>query len=153
MAVDKRRELQDIDTNIMQVATHKWFGDVLVAQERGTRKWVVFWPESGKSEPVSSYREAVSRAKGRRNPSSKSITLKNMRQVTITRNQNGTVSVEGVHLRKTNAARKNIAEGFVDGNGVFHPIRAASDYNRSRAGEGGTSAAELAKWARRKRRA
>lgn len=30
---------------------------------------------------------------------------------------------------------KNISEGFVDANGVFHPIRAAGDYKAGRAGE------------------
>jgi len=30
---------------------------------------------------------------------------------------------------------KNISEGFVDGNGVFHPIRSAADYKPKRTGE------------------
>lgn len=30
---------------------------------------------------------------------------------------------------------KNISEGYVDANGAFHPIRAASDYKAKRAGE------------------
>ena len=68
--MDKRQELYEIDTNVMRIAKHKWFGDVLVAQERGSRKWVVFWPATGRSEPVNSYRDAVSRAKNSRsNPS------------------------------------------------------------------------------------
>ena len=31
--------------------------------------------------------------------------------------------------------RRNIAQGFVDSSGVFHPIRASVDYNARRAGE------------------
>jgi len=30
---------------------------------------------------------------------------------------------------------RNISEGYVDANGVFHPIRSASDYRAKRAGE------------------
>jgi hypothetical protein len=31
--------------------------------------------------------------------------------------------------------RPNVAQGFVDSKGVFHPIRASFDYNKRRAGE------------------
>ncbi len=37
--------------------------------------------------------------------------------------------------------KKNIAEGFWDG-GIFHPIRASSDYSRGRAGEGRSKTAK-----------
>jgi hypothetical protein len=30
---------------------------------------------------------------------------------------------------------ENVAMGFVDGSGVFHPIRASEDYSRAKAGE------------------
>ena len=30
---------------------------------------------------------------------------------------------------------KNVQEGFIDGQGAFHPIRASSDYSAKRAGE------------------
>ncbi len=32
-------------------------------------------------------------------------------------------------------AKRNVAAGFVDGSGVFHPIRASYDYSEKRAGE------------------
>lgn len=37
----------------------------------------------------------------------------------------------------TRRPRKNVAQGFFDGNGVFHPIRSSSDYDNNRAGETG----------------
>lgn len=43
----------------------------------------------------------------------------------------------GGQFRK-NPGRRNVAEGFHDANGVFHPIRHSSDYDGSRAGEGGS---------------
>jgi hypothetical protein len=42
------------------------------------------------------------------------------------------------------AKKRNIAMGFWDG-GIFHPIRASSDYSRSRAGEGRTKRAKKVK--------
>jgi hypothetical protein len=33
--------------------------------------------------------------------------------------------------------QRNVAQGFYDSKGVFHPIRASSDYSASRAGETG----------------
>lgn len=43
-----------------------------------------------------------------------------------------------VWVRKAkNPKRKNISEGFYDANGVFHPIRSASDYDPGAAGETG----------------
>ena len=42
------------------------------------------------------------------------------------------------------ARRRNIAMGFWDG-GVFHPIRASSDYSRGRAGEGRSKVAKKAR--------
>lgn len=38
------------------------------------------------------------------------------------------------------ARRKNISQGFYDGNGIFHPIRAAEDYDGATAGETGGKA-------------
>ena len=35
--------------------------------------------------------------------------------------------------------RGNVAAGFVDEDGQFHPIRASFDYNAKRAGEGGST--------------
>lgn len=37
----------------------------------------------------------------------------------------------------TRRPRKNVAQGFFDGNGVFHPIRSSSDYDGEKAGETG----------------
>ena len=36
---------------------------------------------------------------------------------------------------KSNRRRRNVAAGFVDEEGVFHPIRASYDYSAKRAGE------------------
>lgn len=48
--------------------------------------------------------------------------------------------------------RRNIEQGFW-ANGVFHPIRASSDYNPKRGGDiSGSSAADLAAYARRRRK-
>jgi hypothetical protein len=44
--------------------------------------------------------------------------------------------------------RRNVAQGFVDSAGVFHPIRASFDYNPIRAGE----TKSLSAYARRKRK-
>ena len=51
-------------------------------------------------------------------------------------NRNGTVSVmvPGSSLKR-NPKRKNVAAGFVDEDGVFHPIRASYDYKPTRAGD------------------
>lgn len=38
--------------------------------------------------------------------------------------------------RFANPRKRNVAAGFVDEDGIFHPIRASFDYNRGRAGEG-----------------
>ena len=38
---------------------------------------------------------------------------------------------------KGNPKRQNIAQGFYDGNGIFHPIRASADYDGGTAGETG----------------
>ena len=104
-------------------------------------------------------------------PKTRSIRLHNFTG-TVRRNPDGTVSIAGIGKRaKHNPSKrkvrrrvgkaltkyvrqntKNVAAGFYDEDGIFHPIRASYDYNRKRAGEGGTSAAELAKYARRKRR-
>lgn len=49
----------------------------------------------------------------------------------IRQNADGTIDI----LREKNSGRRaNISEGFMAG-GVFHPIRAAGDYDASRAGE------------------
>jgi hypothetical protein len=60
-----------------------------------------------------------------------SVSLKNFTG-TITRKTNGQVVVRGKGRKTTK--RGNVAEGFYS-DGVFHPIRASSDYNRKRAGE------------------
>ena len=44
------------------------------------------------------------------------------------------------YTRKGNPRKKNISQGFYDSNGVFHPIRAASDYDAGTAGETGGKA-------------
>jgi hypothetical protein len=54
-------------------------------------------------------------------------------------NQDGTVEVmteSPAHAAAHNRGRRNIAAGFYDEDGYFHPIRASWDYSRSRAGEG-----------------
>lgn len=38
-----------------------------------------------------------------------------------------------------NPFRKNISAGFYDKSGVFHPIRASADYDRTRTGEASSS--------------
>jgi hypothetical protein len=38
--------------------------------------------------------------------------------------------------RQNPRRRRNVAAGFYDEDGYFHPIRASYDYSRSRAGEG-----------------
>ena len=45
----------------------------------------------------------------------------------------GSTAAASKYFRKHH---RNIAEGFYDRKGVFHPIRASSDYSSSRAGEG-----------------
>ena len=46
------------------------------AQQRGTNKWAVFWPESGRSDAAANYADAVRRAKGGtgRNPAGAKLT-------------------------------------------------------------------------------
>lgn len=39
-------------------------------------------------------------------------------------------------IRGRNPFKRNIAEGFYDKAGTFHPIRHSSDYSRARVGEG-----------------
>jgi hypothetical protein len=46
--------------------------------------------------------------------------------------------------RAVAAYRKNVAQGFVDHNGVFHPIRASEDYNEFLAGDFETGKADRA---------
>jgi hypothetical protein len=41
--------------------------------------------------------------------------------------------------------RRNISQGFHDAKGVFHPIRAATDYDPGRAGEGSRKKAKAKK--------
>lgn len=50
---------------------------------------------------------------------------------------------------------KNIAEGFVDSSGEFHPIRASADYDSRRTGEGkrGRASAHRARHKRARKRA
>lgn len=48
---------------------------------------------------------------------------------------------------------KNVAMGFYDSNGIFHPIRASDDYSRARAGEGRKKKAKKKAKTARKRKA
>ena len=41
----------------------------------------------------------------------------------------------GVKVNRRGKVRKNVAAGFMDEDGVFHPLRASYDYSRKRAGE------------------
>lgn len=52
-------------------------------------------------------------------------------------NKDGSLDVMRVNpaRKRTKKRRRNISEGFY-ADGVFHPIRSASDYDGSRAGEG-----------------
>lgn len=63
----------------------------------------------------------------------------------------GTATFFGKSLKRAEAAGRrflrNIAAGFYDASGVFHPIRASDDYDRRRVGE------RLARPARRSARA
>lgn len=56
-----------------------------------------------------------------------------------TQNPVGTATFHGKSYKAANAAGRrylrNIAAGFYDEDGVFHPIRASYDYSPSRAGE------------------
>jgi len=57
-------------------------------------------------------------------------------------NRNGTVDVKvsGATARKLQnpkPKRRNVAAGFYDEDGYFHPIRASYDYNAGRVGEKG----------------
>lgn len=42
-----------------------------------------------------------------------------------------------VWKRKAKNPKRNVAQGFYDGNGIFHPIRASADYDGKTAGETG----------------
>ena len=66
----------------------------------------------------------------------KSIRLHNFTG-TVRVNPNKQVEVKGVQIpkRKKKNPRKNVAAGFRDEEGVFHPIRASYDYEKSRVGE------------------
>jgi len=44
--------------------------------------------------------------------------------------------------RNPRRARRNVEGGYIDKQGVFHPIRASWDYSYTRAGEGKRSAKE-----------
>lgn len=52
-------------------------------------------------------------------------------------NDDGTVSLmtDGGGVLSNRGRRRNVAAGFYDEDGYFHPIRASYDYSRSRAGE------------------
>ena len=59
------------------------------------------------------------------------VSLKNFTG-TVTRLPNGQVRVSG----RGQATRKaNVAEGFMDSHGTFHPIRHSADYDAVRTGE------------------
>lgn len=51
---------------------------------------------------------------------------------TVTRLRNGQVRVSG---RGRTTRKQNVAEGFVDAGGTFHPIRESGDYDATRTGE------------------
>lgn len=51
-------------------------------------------------------------------------------------NRSGTVQVKALSNPTKRRKRRNVAAGFYDEDGYFHPIRASYDYSRSRAGEG-----------------
>jgi len=57
-----------------------------------------------------------------------------------TQNPIGSATFHGKSYKAANAAGRrylrNIAAGFYDADGVFHPIRASFDYSSKRAGEG-----------------
>jgi hypothetical protein len=58
----------------------------------------------------------------------------------------------GVRIQGRGAAtRENVAAGFVDEEGIFHPIRASYDYSSKRAGEGGKKKASKKKKKGKKR--
>ena len=64
-------------------------------------------------------------------------------------NEDGTTSVmTEEHAANRGRRRRNVAAGFYDEEGIFHPIRASYDYSRKRAGE---KAAPKRKPAKRKR--
>lgn len=63
----------------------------------------------------------------------KTVTLRNF-SGKIRRNPNGSVEIVGVG-KKTKSRRRNVAAGYVDGAGRFHPLRASYDYSPKRAGE------------------
>lgn len=73
-----------------------------------------------------------------------------------TQNPVGTATFHGKSYRAANAAGRrylrNIAAGFYDSEGIFHPIRASHDYQPYRVGERGPRRKAKRKAARRRRR-
>lgn len=69
-------------------------------------------------------------------------------------NKNGTVSavVPQSSLKKNPVKRRNIAAGFYDEDGYFHPIRASHDYSGSRVGDKGKAKPKAKKKATKKRK-
>ena len=45
------------------------------------------------------------------------------------------LATSAVPMGSTAAKHKNVAQGFMDSNGVFHPIRSSADYDSDRAGD------------------
>jgi|SRR5882672_824878 len=74
--------------------------------------------------------KAKSTASHRRKVASRKATTKHLAGRSLSR-----TTSTGKRLK-----RRNIAEGFYDASGIFHPIRAAADYSRARAGETGRKA-------------
>lgn len=54
-------------------------------------------------------------------------------------------------IRGRNPFKHNVAEGFYDKGGTFHPIRSSPDYSRKRAGEGAVGKARTKRKTRRKK--
>jgi hypothetical protein len=73
-------------------------------------------------------RKATATASHRRRVSSRKATKKSLAGRSLKR-----TTATGKRLKR----KRNISEGFYDASGVFHPIRAASDYSPSAAGETG----------------
>jgi hypothetical protein len=61
--MDRRKELADINANVMPIKAHKWVGDVLVAQSADDNGWATFNTRDGSSMAHANKREAVAYAK------------------------------------------------------------------------------------------